>query len=558
MRNRGKGDREYGSHPGADVFLGGVNRLIVARLVARQALNAIGLVLIELASFPIHVEPAHGQGAPAIRQPAPEPQGRLPIDGESARAIDRAVLRSAERRTIVLTVLDDETGWPLTPAVVKVNNHIDFQTHVFRTGPLGRLLLEYPSMHHEPMLSVEVRKDGYVPLGQGWGLNGRPGPPEAWTFRLRHGTTMGGIVVAAAERPVEGVTVLMTVTSDGPGARPGNSTGTEFYQGIPSRTGPDGRWRTDSVPPGADGITLRLIHPDFVSDGSPTLGWPVRSPKLAALREGSDRQVLKKGVALEGRVIDEQGRPIAGAQIDDSTRALRSSSEFSWCHPTDADGHFQFHLPRGTSFLLAASAEGYVPGTHAVSPDAELAAITFRLARGMPLRGRVVDLDGHPIEAALVIAITVPRVKPVAFRGWTDEHGLFEWSHAPAEPVDVSITADGYIGDQVHRLTAGGGMAEVMLRPAVDVHIFAIDAQTREPIPRFRTQIGSHDPGTSGFQWGPRMGRSAPRRFEISLEAEKGPFQLEISAEGYLPARIPVPKGRMILRRAVPLEKAAR
>ena len=51
------------------------------------------------------------------------------------------------------------------------------------------------------------------------------------------------------------------------------------------------------------------------------------------------------------------------------------------------------------------------------------------------------------------------------------------------------------------------------------------DAETREGIPRFRTQIGTHDPGTNGFRWVPRMGRSAPRRFEILLAAEEGPYQ---------------------------------
>ena len=101
-------------------------------------------------------------------------------------------------------------------------------------------------------------------------------------------------------------------------------------------------------------------------------------------------------------------------------------------------------------------------------------------------------------------------------------------------------------------------MAEVTLRPAVDVRIVAIDAQTRETIPRFRTQIGTHDPGTNGFRWGPRMGRSPPRRFEILLAAEEGPYQFEISADGYLPARILVPRERTVLRRAIPLEKAAR
>ena len=288
--------------------------MILDRFAARHALTAIGLVLMGLGSLPIRIEPAHAQGAPSNRRRAPEPQGHSQIDGESARAYDRAVPRSAEFRTIVLTVLDDETSRPLIDAEVRIKNHIDFRTHAFRTGPRGRLLLEYPSLHGEPLLSIEVRKDGYVPLGRGWGFDGSPGPPEAWTFRLRRGTTMGGIVVAAAERPVEGATVLMTVTSYGPGARPANSTGSEYYHEIPSRTGPDGRWRTDSVPPGADEVKLRLFHPDFVSDGVLTLGWPARSPRPAALREQSDRQVLLQG-SRAGRPGDrrtgatDRGRP---------------------------------------------------------------------------------------------------------------------------------------------------------------------------------------------------------------------------------------------------------
>ena len=107
-------------------------------------------------------------------------------------------------------------------------------------------------------------------------------------------------------------------------------------------------------------------------------------------------------------------------------------------------------------------------------------------------------------------------------------------------------------------VTAGDAVAEVTLRPAVDVRFVAIDAQTREAIPRFWTQIGTHDIGTNGFLWGPRMGRSAPRGFEILLPAADGPYQFEISADGYLPERILVPRERLVLRRAIPLEKAAK
>ena len=51
------------------------------------------------------------------------------------------------------------------------------------------------------------------------------------------------------------------------------------------------------------------------------------------------------------------------------------------------------------------------------------------------------------------------------------------------------------------------------------------DAETRQGIPRFRTQIGTHDPGRTDSGGFLRMGRSAPRRFEILLAAEEGPYQ---------------------------------
>ena len=531
--------------------------MILSRFVARHVLQTLGVVLMGIVPLLVRIAPTHAQGELPKRRPGSEPRTQLTIDGESARAYDRATPRSAERRTIVFTVLDDETNRPLTDVEVKINNQIDFRYYVFRTGPRGRLVLEYPSLHGEPNLSIEVRKDGYVPLGRGWGFDGNSGIPEAWTFRLRRGTTMGGIVVAAAERPVEGVMVFMTVTSYGPGARPANSTGSEYYHEVPSRTAPDGRWRTDSVPSGANEVKLRLIHPDFVSDGAPALGWPARSPRLAALREHSDRQVLIKGLTFEGRVIDEIGRPIAGARIDDVTRAL-GSSKLPWCNPTDREGGFYFHLPRGKSFLLSAAAQGYAPGTQTVSLDSDHPAVTFQLVHGTRLRGRVVDPASHPIEGALVYGVMERQINPIAFHAWTDERGRFEWNDAPAETAEFRFAAEGYIDDDnMHRLTPGDAVAEVVLRPAVDVRIFAIDAQTRAAVPRFSTQIGTHDPGTNGFRWGPRMGRSAPKRFRILLPAEEGPYQFEFSADGYLPARISAPRERMVLRRAVPLEKAA-
>jgi hypothetical protein len=496
-------------------------------------------------------------------------QGRPPADDGLARAYTRPVPRFAEIRTIALTVLDDETSRPLSDAQVRVRNPIDFQNYVFRTDTGGRLRIEYPARRDEPVLIIEVAKDGYVPIGRGWGYDGDLALPAAWTFRLRRGTTMGGIVVAAAERPVEGVTVLVTVIRFSPGTGDANPTGKEYHAQLPSRTGPDGRWRIDSVPPGADGVELRLIHPDFVSDGAAIRGWPARSPTVAMLRERSDRQVVLRGLLVEGRVIDEQGRPIAGARIEDSTRGL-DPSVFAWCHVTDAEGRFRAHLPRGKSIRLAVRAQGYVPAIQDVPPDPDRPPVEFRLERGRRLRGRVVDPSGHPIEGALANALGVspkeivgPDGKramapdiPFRFHAWTDEHGRFDWDAAPAEAVMFHIKAEGYIDDGRSRLIAGDDVSEITLRPAVEVRLAAIDARTREAIPRYRVQIGTRDPATNGIRWGPRIiRRSTPRQFKLVLAAEEGPYEFELSADGYLPARLFVPKERTILRKTIALEK---
>src|SRR5262249_49631669 len=152
--------------------------------------------------------------------------------------------------TVTLTVLDEETGQPVADAEVRIRNEVDRRTHVFRTDSRGRLRFECASKRGEPMGAVEVRKNGYVPLGEGWGYGDGQDPPEALTLRLCRGTAMGGLVVYEADRPIEGITVVMTVTRYGPGRRSPNPTGIEFYNEIPLRAGPDGRWRTDSVPPG--------------------------------------------------------------------------------------------------------------------------------------------------------------------------------------------------------------------------------------------------------------------------------------------------------------------
>ena len=210
---------------------------------------------------------------------------------------------------------------------------------------------------------------------------------------------MGGIVVGAADQPVEGVTVVMTVGKYGPGKRPKNPVGYEMYYEVPSRTGPDGRWRTDSVPPGVEEVNLQLIHPEFVSDGSYTTGARGRSPKLEALRAQADRQVLIKGAKIRGRVLDEKGKPIAGARVADSTRGL-SFLDYVWRSRHGCGRVFPCPSPSGRKMSLTVQAAGYQPAMREISAEPDAPPAEIRLAPGRMLRGRVVDPQGRPIPGA--------------------------------------------------------------------------------------------------------------------------------------------------------------
>jgi hypothetical protein len=513
---------------------------------------AVSLVMVIVGCLLATTEPPFAWAASPERfQETPK------VNDAPVRAYEQPTLRSATLHRVTLTVLDDETSRPLDGVEVRISHDVDWRTRIFRTDSHGRLVFEYPSLPGEFTVSLAVRKDGYVPLARGWGYEGASRPPNAVTYRLRRGITMGGLVVDEAGQSIEGAIVLMSLLGGGRETRPANPTGFEFYQQIPTRTGPDGRWRTDSVPPGATQADLRLIHPDFLSDGPSTLGRSGRSPKIATLLDQSDRQVLAQGIPVVGRVVDELGRPIAGARIHDSERYL-NSAEYPWCRPTDADGRFHLRLPRGQPSRLTAEAAGYAFETLAVDGRQPTPAVEFTLATAKRLRVRVVAPDDQPIEGVQVRVLSDSSRTFPQLRRRTDSNGGFEWESAPAGRVLLNLAAEGYLAKTV-RAHAGAGDGNVTtLQPAVDVRLDAVDASTGEAISRFGVEIGRRDPKTNGFSWGPRMGRSAPMKFQMMLEAEEGPYHFRISADGYKPVRILVPSTRTVLRKSFKLEKATK
>jgi RNA polymerase sigma factor (sigma-70 family) len=118
------------------------------------------------------------------------------------------------------------------------------------------------------------------------------------------------------------------------------------------------------------------------------------------------------GAEVRGRVLDPDGRPVRGAKL----LFVRWSAQLPdkvWA-TSSADGRFRFMAPRAQvasdgwetasegAFVLAA-AEGYGFAVERLGKPQTAAGLTLRLVPDdVPIRGRVLDLQGKPVAGARV------------------------------------------------------------------------------------------------------------------------------------------------------------
>ncbi|HEX9103675.1 MAG TPA: carboxypeptidase-like regulatory domain-containing protein, partial [Polyangia bacterium] len=149
------------------------------------------------------------------------------------------------------------------------------------------------------------------------------------------------------------------------------------------RTDDKGAFRVTGLPAGR--LVVVATHPDFARGASE----PTRVAAGAELRV---TVVLSRGVEVHGRVTDDRGDPVAGAELSGDGAALAVS---------DARGEWDIaHVAR--ALVLTVRANGFLPATRAVSPSERGPFdVTLRRAEGS-LAGDVVDDRGAPVSAARV------------------------------------------------------------------------------------------------------------------------------------------------------------
>lgn len=253
--------------------------------------------------------------------------------------------------------------------------------------------------------------------------------------------------------------------------------------------------------------------------------------------------VLHPAGRIRGHVVDDQGRPVAGASV---------TADGGYETATDAEGAFAI-LAFATHIEVHASDPRYSGDALAVldvGAGESVEGLVLRLDHGCRVEGRVLDAAGVPVVGASVTAVSPGR----ASLAESDADGGFFLAALPAGPIEVRAFDRGRGRRASAPLTVvSERVAWVELRFAPEIPVLLRGRITRHGRPeecsvalwspsfvasaecgpdgRFEVTLPGPGPWQGALSFGrwPDPGRGEVRRFELDVA---GPLQeLELAFE---------------------------
>lgn len=263
---------------------------------------------------------------------------------------------------------------------------------------------------------------------------------------------------------------------------------------------------------------------------------------------------LRRAVQVVQEVRDEEGQaPIAGVRV-----WLRSGLPSGARGDTDVAGRLTVHvLPCAVWPMPTRIPADYYTPKGTLIPGAEVADTTeavslkvIELARGVPVRGRVVDGNNLPLAGAEIAGLwNPPRGLAATLHTWSNAEGEFT-TNAIAPQMPVLLWARHRESTSVHSVTAQSGGEPVTLivgkEPGVSLDGRVVDAAGQPiagAIVRVAAQllqsvnIRNNDLGYLLFAGNDRLITDADGRFHTppSLRPNAA-YSLDVNAPGMLPS----------------------
>lgn len=422
-------------------------------------------------------------------------------------------------------------------------------------------------------------KAGFVPLRVYWG-DDLPSPqlPKTITVPMEPGSSWGGVVQNEEGKPISGVKVTLFYFETS--AAPNPHLRVNIRDEV-TYTDKNGRWRADIMPAtfADEGPRIYLTHPDYISDH---LKWaiypkPVTTrPSYESLRGQTSVMVMHKGRVIEGRIINEAGKPIAGASICHQEECYQPDSQ-KIVASTDGDGYFRLSGMNDfsqTQATLTIKATGYAPELlvlgfsgpppHLLASPSEKPAqqevydesrepipLNVALRPGRTVSGQVVDASGKPIEGASVVLDYwkgCPRQYPC--RTTTDSAGKFRIDDAPSDRAWYNFEKKGYLAISHLPMSPPSDKDskakdyKVTMKLQLRVSGSITDAATGKPPASCQMTKGSEYGDGRGPAWESDIGYPpltiTNGRYEINVTQERCRW-IRVQAEGYMPAITEIP-----------------
>jgi hypothetical protein len=295
------------------------------------------------------------------------------------------------------------------------------------------------------------------------------------------------------------------------------------------KTDAKGRWTCHHAPRQLHAVRFRSIHPDYVTVlfAPDTTEWKEESAARvseADLLSSRAVVIMKRGLPLNGLVLDSNQRPIEGAEVSGGDYPV-------W---TPADGRFSFNnCPPGPT-VLTAQARGFAPQRKQIFVRDRMDEARFILEPGHTLKVRVLDTKGRPVPGARIASETWQEKGAGQWQWETDAQGRLVWDSAPAEEAFYSISRFGYEAVSSQPLKADGEEHVITLHKLLHITGHVVDSETRAPVAAFRVvpgvlHVDHHD-------WNQALAINALNgMYAMELPKQDMPHLVRVEAEGYYP-----------------------
>jgi len=294
-------------------------------------------------------------------------------------------------------------------------------------------------------------------------------------------------------------------------------------------------------------------------------------PRLVQATLDMGTLVLEPGARVSGRVVDENGRPIADAEVSGRNIAAQSgglsggifsliagrAAETHGASISGPDGRFVVTGLGPGPAEISASAEGRQLG---LVEDLELAPHQTHdvgdvvLGAGAAIAGWVLDDAGRPVLGARLRVSSMMRImlnsmddmprrhmgQEFRMRAESDVEGRFELSGLSPGQYSVHVEAEGFSRLEQQNVSTGTDDLRLTLRPLGGLLISVADEASGEPLDGARLHA---TPGPSGSFMGMRGGDALPVLTGAAALAAAGAAAGNLRPEGlYLVQDVP-PQG---------------